>query len=193
MLPRGLSLADIREHSAQSLMRLGVMRVGFQGGLVMHARLLVPVGAKQEIAEIDARHRILRMMQDRLRVNAAGGVDRAHLGEQGAEFVQGAKMSGPPLQDGDEGEFCFVAPVERRKQDGALNTPLDRRVGGRAPRCHRRYKYCSNVRPTACRLSTEHLSIVSWVVLKYGSYSKSITRKLGMPAPASAVWSSLIG
>lgn len=56
-----------------------------------------------------------------------------------------------------------------------------------------RYRYCSSVRPTVSRLSAEHLSIVSWVVLKNGSYSKSITRKLGMPAAARAVWSSLIG
>ena len=166
MLPRGLSLADIREHSAQSLMRRRVIRIDPKHRLIMPPRFFILAGAQQEIGEVHMPDRILRMMQDRLRVNAAGGVDRAHLGEQGAEFVQGTEMGRPILQDGDEGEFRFVAPVERRKQDGALNTPLDRRVGGRAPRCHRRYKYCSNVRPTACRLSTEHLSIVSWVVLK---------------------------
>jgi hypothetical protein len=60
-------------------------------------------------------------MGDRLGIDAAGGFDQAHLGEQGGEFIQRAEMRRVLLQDGDEGELRVLTPVERREQDGAFD------------------------------------------------------------------------
>ena len=77
-------------------MRRRVFRIDPQRGFVMRARLGVLVGAKQQVGEVDMRHRICRMVQDRLRIDAAGGVDRAHIGQQRPEFVERAEMGRAP-------------------------------------------------------------------------------------------------
>ena len=73
-------------------MRFGVIRIDPQHRFVMLARFRMPVGAQQQIGEVDARHRIFGMMQDRLGIDPAGGVDRAHLGQQRPELVQRAEI-----------------------------------------------------------------------------------------------------
>ena len=66
------------------------------------------------------------MMQDRLGIDAAGRVDRTHVGEQRAEFVQRAEMRWrPALEDADEGLLCGLAAVECAKQGRALDLEWD--------------------------------------------------------------------
>jgi len=121
-------LAEIRQHGAQSLVCRRVIGIDLKRRFVVPPRLLILAGAQQQIGEVDMRNRILRVLQDRFGIDAAGGIDRAHFGEQGAKFIQRAEMGRPPLQDGDEGEFCVVAPVERRKQHGAFDCVCERRL-----------------------------------------------------------------
>jgi len=115
MLASALAVAKIGEHRAQSLMRLCVMRIRFQRRLVMQARLLVPVGAKQEVGEVHAPHRVVGMVQDGLGIDAAGGVDRALGGEKRSELVERAEIGRAPLQNIDEGELRLLPPVQCSK------------------------------------------------------------------------------
>ena len=89
-------IAEIRQHGAEPLMRRRIIRIELQCRFIVPARLVVPVGAQEQVGEIDMRHRICRMVQDRLGINAAGGIDRARLGEQGSELVQRAEMRRRP-------------------------------------------------------------------------------------------------
>jgi hypothetical protein len=99
----------------------GMIRIGFQGGLVMRPRLGMAVGAKQEIAEVHMRHRIIGMMQDRLGIDAAGGIDRALRREQRAKFVERAEMGRVPAQNIDERRLRVLAAIERAEQRRALD------------------------------------------------------------------------
>ncbi len=60
-----------------------------------------------------------------LRINAAGGVDRAHVRQQGAEFVQRAEILRRLAQDIDEGLLGFLPPVEGAEQNRALDFAVD--------------------------------------------------------------------
>jgi hypothetical protein len=60
--------------------------------------------------------------------------------------------------------LILPSPTRGEGEKRALRALCLRRAG--RGRTHGKYKYCSSVRPTAWRLSTEHLSIVSSVVLK---------------------------
>ncbi len=61
------------------------------------------------------------MVQDRFRIDAAGGVDRAHIRQQRPEFVERAEIGRRPSQDIDEGLLGVLSPVERAKQHRALD------------------------------------------------------------------------
>jgi hypothetical protein len=91
----------------------------------MRARLLVLVGAQQEIGEVDMAHRIIGMVGDRFRIDPAGGIDGAHTGQQRSEFVERAEMRRRPAQDIDEGLLGFLPPVERAEQHRALDFGID--------------------------------------------------------------------
>ena len=106
-------------------MRRRAIRIDPQRRLVMLARLVVPVGAQQQIGEIDMPHRVVGVMQDRLRIDPAGGVDRAHLGQERAEFVQRAEMRRRAPQDIDEGLLGVLPPVQRAEQHRALDLGVD--------------------------------------------------------------------
>ncbi len=124
MKARAGAVAEIRKHGAQPLMRLREVGIDPQRGLVMPAGLRVPVGAKQQVGEIDMRNRIFGMVGDRLRIDA-GGVDRAHVRQQGAEFVQRAEMLRRLSQDIDEGLLGVLLPVEGAEQNRALDRAVD--------------------------------------------------------------------
>ena len=131
MMARGGALADIREHGAEALMRRRVFRIDLQYGFVMRARFRVAVGAKQQVGQVDMPDRIFGMMGDRLRIDAAGGVDRAHVRQQRSEFVERGKIRRRPPQDIDEGLLGVLLPVERAEQNRALDLGIDRgSVGG---------------------------------------------------------------
>ncbi len=99
----------------------GVIGIGLQRGLVMRACLGMAVGAEQEVAEVHLRHRVLGMMQDRFRIDAAGGVDRALGGEPRSEFVERAEMGRMPAEKFDECRLRVGLSVERAKQRRALD------------------------------------------------------------------------
>ena len=124
-MARGGALADIREHGAEALMRRRVFRIDLQYGFVMRTRLRVAVGAEQQVGQVDMPHRIFGMMDDRLRIDAAGGVDRAHVREQRSEFVERGKIRRRPPQDIDEGLLGVLLPVERAEQNRALDLGID--------------------------------------------------------------------
>src|SRR5579871_4214882 len=128
MRPRAVAIAFVREHRAQPLMRGGMLGIGCEGGLVMRARLGVAVGAKQEVRKVDARHRIVRMMQDRFGIDAAGGVDRALAGQPRSEFVERAEMGRMPAQDVDEGCLRLRFSIERPEQRRALDLEHEARL-----------------------------------------------------------------
>ncbi len=128
MLAGAVALAIVGEHRAQSLMRARVIRIGSQRRLVMSAGLFMPVGAKQEIGEVHPSHRVVRMVEDRLGIDAAGGVDGALARQQRSEFVERAEIRGPPAQDLDEGQLRILRPVQRAEQGRALDLGLDRFV-----------------------------------------------------------------
>jgi len=67
------------------------------------------------------RHRILRVVDNRLGIDPAGGVDSAHIRQQGAEFVEGAEIRGRCSQDIDEGLLGILPPIEGPKQNRALD------------------------------------------------------------------------
>ena len=69
--------------------------------------------------------RILRVMGDRFRIDAAGGVDRAHIRQQRSEFVERGKIGRRPPQDVDEGLLGVLLPVECAEQDRALDLGID--------------------------------------------------------------------
>ena len=102
-------------------MRLRVIRIDPQGSFVMLARLIVLVGAKQQIGKVDMPHGILGMMKDRFRIDAAGGVDGAHIRQQCPEFVERAEIGRGPAQDIDEGGLGVLSPVEGAEQNCALD------------------------------------------------------------------------
>src|SRR5580700_275675 len=113
MLARPLAIALVGEHRAQSLMRGGVVRIGLQGRLIMRTRLSMAVGAKQEIAEVDMRHRVIGMVEDRFRVDAAGGIDCADRGKQRSKFVECAEMGRRAAQNIDKGRLRVLPAVKR--------------------------------------------------------------------------------
>ena len=65
------------------------------------------------------------MMGDRFRIDAAGGIDRAHVRQQRPEFVERAEIRRRPPQDIDEGLLGVLSPVERAEQDRALDLGID--------------------------------------------------------------------
>ena len=65
------------------------------------------------------------MVGDRLRIDAAGGVDRAHVREQRSEFVERGEIRRRPPQDIDEGLLGVLLPVERAEQNRALDLGID--------------------------------------------------------------------
>ena len=115
-------------------MRLGVIRIEPQHRFVMVARFGMPVGAKQKIGQVHPRHRVSGVVQDRLGIDAAGGIDRAHMRQQRPEFVQRAEILGRPAQDIDEGELRLLSPIEGAKQYGALDFGCDGIARGRRHR-----------------------------------------------------------
>ena len=126
MMPRGGAVADIRKHGAESLMRRRMFRIDLQHRFVMGARFGVPVGAKQQVGQIDMPDRIFGVMGDRLRIDAAGGLDRAHVRQQRSEFVERGKIRRRPPQDIDEGLLRVLVPVECAEQNRALDLGVDR-------------------------------------------------------------------
>jgi len=60
-------------------------------------------------------------MQDGFRIDPASGGNRAHTGEQRTELVECAKVRGLLLQNGNEGSFGVIVPVERSEQRGSLD------------------------------------------------------------------------
>ena len=121
MHPRTVAVPLVGKHRAQSLMRRRMIRVRLQCRLVMRARLVMPVGAKQEVGKVDMPHRVVGMVQDRLCVNAAGGIDCTLACKKRPEFVQRAEIGGPATQDVDEGKLRVVPAVQCGQQYRALN------------------------------------------------------------------------
>jgi hypothetical protein len=74
-------------------------------------------------------HRVCGMVGDGLRIDPAGGVDRAHLRQQGAEFVQRAEMRRRPSQDVDKGLLGVLPPAEGAEQHRALDFGIDGNAG----------------------------------------------------------------
>ena len=107
-------------------MRFGVIRVRPQYRLVLVASFCVPIDPQHKIGEVHPRHRISGMMQDRLGIDPAGGLDRAHLGQQRPEFVQCAEIFRGSPQDFDESPLRFSSTIQRSQQYGALNFGPDR-------------------------------------------------------------------
>ena len=91
----------------------------------MPARLGVPVGAKQQVGQVDMAHRIQGMVEDRFRIDPASGIDRAHIGEQCPEFIERAEIGGLPSQDVDEGLLGILPTVEGAQQNRALDLDID--------------------------------------------------------------------
>jgi hypothetical protein len=58
-------------------------------------------------------------------IDPAGGVDRAHIRQQGAEFVEGAEIRGRSSQDIDEGGLGIRSPIERAKENRAFDLGLN--------------------------------------------------------------------
>ena len=58
MIERPGAVAEIGQHSAESLMRRRVVRIDPQSFLVIAARLGVLVGAQQQVGEVHMPHRI---------------------------------------------------------------------------------------------------------------------------------------
>ncbi len=129
-----LAIAFVGENRAQSLMRGGVTGIGLQRGFVMDARFRMAVGAEQEVGEIDARHRVIRMVQDRFRIDAAGGVGGAVGGKQRSEFVERAEMGRMPAQDRDERGLRLGPSIECAEQRRALDLTLQPHLVFAAPR-----------------------------------------------------------
>ncbi len=125
MLPRTRAVAEIGEHGAEPLVRRRLIRIDPQRRLVMFARFLITAGAQQEIGEVDMRHRIAGMVQDRFRIDPAGGVDRAHLGQQRPEFVQRAEIGRRLPQDRDKGVLRVLASIERSEQYSSFDFEMD--------------------------------------------------------------------
>ena len=125
MMPGGGALAEIREHGAEALVRRRMFGIDPQHRLVMRARVRVPVGAKQQIGQVDMPDRVLGMMGDRLRIDAAGGLDRAHVRQQRPEFVERGKIRRCSPQDIDEGLLGVLLPVERAEQNRAFDLGVD--------------------------------------------------------------------
>ena len=73
-------------------------------------------------------------MGDRLGIDPAGGVDRAHAGQERPEFIERAEMGRRPPQDVDEGLLGVLPPVERAKKHRALDPGVDGVVTGRPMR-----------------------------------------------------------
>ena len=91
----------------------------------MRARLFVLVGAQKKVGQVDMAHRIIGVMGDRFRVDPAGGIDGAHIGQQRSEFVERAEMRRQPAQDIDEGLLRLLPPVERAEQRRAFDLGID--------------------------------------------------------------------
>jgi hypothetical protein len=66
-------------------------------------------------------HRIFGVVRDRLGIDAAGGVDGAHIRQQRPEFVERAEIGRCSSQDIDEGLLGILRPVEGAKQNRALD------------------------------------------------------------------------
>jgi hypothetical protein len=125
VMARGGALAEIREHGAEALVRRRMFGIDPQHRFVMRPRVPVPVGAKQKVGQVHVPDRIVGMMGDRLRIDAAGRIDRAHVRQQRPEFVERGKIRRRPPQDIDKGLPGVLFPVERAEQDSALDLGLD--------------------------------------------------------------------
>jgi len=68
------------------------------------------------------------MVRDSLRIDAAGGIDRAHIRQQGPEFVQRTEVRRRPPQNIDKGLLGVFPPIEGAEQDRALDLALDHTV-----------------------------------------------------------------
>src|SRR5258706_8072904 len=121
MISGARAVAEVREHGAEALMSRRVFRIDPQDRLVMLARFRVPVGAKQQVGEVDTPDRICRMMSYRLRIDAAGGANSAHIRQQRPEFVKCAEVFRRSPQDLDEGSLGVLPPVERTEQNRTLD------------------------------------------------------------------------
>src|SRR5581483_9640135 len=79
------------------------------------------------------RHRLVGMVQDGLRIDAAGGVDRSLACKQRAELVERGEVRRVPLQDCDKGFSRLKSAIERAEQACALDFGQKPRVAvGRA-------------------------------------------------------------
>ena len=67
------AIAEIGEHRAEALMGRRQFGVGQQCRFVVGAGLGMPVGAKQEVGEIDARQRIGRVVEGLSTARPIGG------------------------------------------------------------------------------------------------------------------------
>ena len=126
MMPGGGAVADVRKHGAEALMRRRMVRIELQHRFVMRARFRVPAGAEQQVGEVDMPDWIVGVMGDRFRIDAAGGLDRAHVRQQRSELIERGKIRRRPPQDFDEGVLGVLLPVERTQQDRALDLGVDR-------------------------------------------------------------------
>ncbi len=125
MMSRAGTVAEIRKNRTQSLMRRCVIRIDLQNCLIMPARFGVAVGAKQQVGQIHMPHRMGGVVCNRLRIDAAGGVDRPHIRQQRAEFIESAEMRGRCSQDFDEGLLGFLPSIKGAEQNRALDFGLD--------------------------------------------------------------------
>ncbi len=133
MMLRAVALAEIGEHRTQSLVGLDMIGIEAQRGFVMLARLRVLVGAIQQICQVHISRRMIGVVMDGFGIDAAGGVDRAHVRQQVSERVEGAEVRGRSLQDRDEGLLGFLPAVEGAEQHRALDfNPDEVGSGGRA-------------------------------------------------------------
>jgi hypothetical protein len=66
-------------------------------------------------------HRIFGVVRDRLGIDAAGGVDGAHIRQQRPEFVERAEIGRGSPQDIDEGLLGILRAVEGAEQNRALD------------------------------------------------------------------------
>jgi hypothetical protein len=106
-------------------MGVGVIGIDTQRGFVVLARLRVLARAIQQICQVHMSDRMIGMVMDGFRINAAGGVDSAHVRQQVSEPVECVEVRRRPSQDRDEGLLCFLPSVEGAEQHRALDFTLD--------------------------------------------------------------------
>jgi hypothetical protein len=125
MKPGGRTLADVRQHRSQALMRIDVVRIVPQRRLIVLSRFFVFGPAKQQVGEIDVRNRIVRMMQDRLRIDTARRGNGTRPRQQSPEFVQGAEMHWKRAQNGNERQPGIIEAANSAEQARAFDEEID--------------------------------------------------------------------